>query len=367
MDAFIKIVEEKKVPEDDVNLHERTLERLQALVSAGENVFITGPTGVGKTYVVQKFFSQGSGVELLSEHMKSKSNFLDFIRDSTKHVFLDDYEPVFKPVIERVSSGERLTRGSLIVTSSSMFMLPNFKTLIIPPHPPDRLALLTPQKFSMDAAVRSKGNIRTYLAYNDGFDEQDLFVTPKEIIYELLSNVEATHTSDYCQEHGHMFDVFQTNYLDSVGVNVVGCSRSFSDADLLDGVMYSQGAWELMPYFVNRSLHCPKYHMGMPLKKEKIRPGSGWTKHGNTRMRQEKLKTIREESSVYPSVVDHESLFLLHLYARQKNIDKLMTYNISPVSFDVMNHLCIAHKLKARDVNTIKKLIKDAIRLREER
>jgi len=366
MDAFIKTVEEKKQPEDDVNLHERTLERLEALVSEGHNVFITGSSGVGKTYVLQKFFSRREGVELLCEHMKSKSNFLDFIRGSSKHVYVDDYEPVFKPVVEEVSPGGRLTRGSMIDTSSSMFMLPNFKTLIIPPHPPDRLALLTPQKCSMDAAIRSKCNIRTYLSYNEGFDAQDLFVTPKDIIYDLLSNVESRHTSGYCQEHGHMFDIFQTNYLDSVGVNVVGCAMSFSDADLLDGVMYKEGAWDLMPYFVNRSLHCPKYHMGMPLKREKIRPGSGWTKHGNTRMRQEKIKTIRQDNPVYPSVVDHESLYLLHLYARQKKIEHLMAYNISPVSFDVMNHLCIQNKLKARDVNTIKKLIKDAIRLREE-
>src|SRR5210317_2013249 len=101
MDAFIKTVEEKKQPEDDVNLHERTLERLEALVSEGHNVFITGSSGVGKTYVLQKFFSRREGVELLCEHMKSKSIFLVLTRGGRKHCYLDNNEPGFKPVVGR--------------------------------------------------------------------------------------------------------------------------------------------------------------------------------------------------------------------------------------------------------------------------
>jgi hypothetical protein len=243
-----------------------------------------------------------------------------------------------------------------------MFMLPNFENIIIPPHAPDKLALLTPQKFSMDAAVRSRGNIRNFLNYNQGFDEQDVFLTPKEIIHDLLSNVDSKYTSEHVHEHGHMYDIFQTNYLDSPGVDVTKCAMSFSDADVFDGVMYRENAWELMRYFINSSLCRPKCHMGMPLNKDNIRPGSGWTKHGNMRMRQEKIKKIRDDCRLYPSTVDLYSLCLLHHYARQKKIDYLLTYNISPVSFDVINHLALKNRLKARDVSTIKKLLKDAIR-----
>jgi len=362
MDAFIKIVEEKKEAEDDVNLHERTLEKLETLVSAGKNVFITGSDGVGKTYVLRKFFSRrGDGLELLSEHVKAKNNFLELISSSAKHVYLDDYDPEFKSVVELVSSGGRLTRGSFIVTSTNMFMLPNFQTIIIPPHSPDKLALLTPQKFSMDAAIRSKGNIRNYLSYNEGYDSQDIFMTPKEVIHDLLSNVASKYTSDHVHEHGHMYDIFQTNYLDSPGVDVVRSASSFSDADVFDCVMYNEGSWALMPYFINTSMSRPKFYMGMPLKKETIKPGSAWTKHGNMRMRQEKIKSIRADCPVMNANLDVDTLCLLHKYAKSGHIDQLVTYNISPVSFDVMNHLCISSKLKARDVTMIKKLLKDAI------
>ena len=64
---------------------------------------------------------------------KSISNFLPFIKPSTKHVFIDNYDSVFKPIIEQVSDGNKLTRGSLIVTTTTMCMYPNFETVIIPP------------------------------------------------------------------------------------------------------------------------------------------------------------------------------------------------------------------------------------------
>jgi hypothetical protein len=361
MEAFIKIVEEKKEPVDDVNLHTQIIERLKSLLSEGKNVFITGATGVGKTYVVNHLMRHGGCVELLPEHVKSKNNFLDLIRNSDKHLVLDDYDSEFKTLVERVSGGERLTRtGSLVVTSNKMFMLPNFANIIIPPHPPDRLALLTPTKFSMDAAVKSRGNIRNFLNYNDGFDIQDLFLSPKEIIHDLLSNVESQYNLDYVHEHGHMWDVFSNNYLDSPGVNMPRLSDSFSEADLFDSVMYHDGSWELMPYFVNSALVIPKHHMGMPLKREKIKPGSSWTKHGNMRMRAQKIKDISNSSGVYPVRLSNDELCLLQKYAARKNIDPLISYKIAPQSFDVMNHLCLMSKLKPRDVSHVKKKLKDA-------
>lgn len=361
MEAFIKIVDEKKVSEDDVNLHTQTIERLKSLLLEGKNVFITGATGVGKTYVINHVMRELECVELLPEHLKSKNNFLDLIRNSDKHLLLDDYDSEFKSLVERVSNGERLTRrGSLVVTSSKMYMLPNFSNIIIPPHPPDRLALLTPTKFSMDAAKKSMGNIRNFLSYNDGFDVHDLFLTPKEIIHDLLSNVESTYNFDYVHEHGHMWDIFSNNYLDSPGVDMLRLSSSFSDADLFDSAMYQEGNWELMPHFVNVALCLPKHHMGMPLKKEKIKPGSSWTKHGNMRMRAQKIKDISSSSGAYPVHLGVDELCLLQKYASNKNINPLLSYKISPQSFDVMNHLCLMSKLKARDVSHVKKRLKDA-------
>jgi hypothetical protein len=156
-----------------------------------------------------------------------------------------------------------------------------------------------------------------------------------------------------------MWDVFSNNYLYSPGVNMVKLAKSFSESDLFDTVMYHEGTWELMPYFVNAALRIPKHYMGMPLKKEKIKPGSSWTKHGNMRMRAQKIKDISNFSGVQVRLSNDE-LCLLQKYASLKNIDPLLSYKISPQSFDVMNHLCLMSKLKPRDVSYVKKKLKDA-------
>jgi translation initiation factor 2 alpha subunit (eIF-2alpha) len=43
-----------------------------------------------------------------------------------------------------------------------------------------------------------------------------------------------------------------------------------------------------------------------------------------------------------------------------ERLKSLLSYKISPQSFDVMNHLCLMSKLKPRDVSYVKKKLKDA-------
>jgi len=105
--------------------------------------------------------------------------------------------------------------------------------------------------------------------------------TPKEFINEILSETGPLEIYDSVSEHGHLFDIFQENYLDSKGVDILKASNSFSDADTYDTMMYSQGDWNLMPYFILHSLTIPKTALGTPLTKSKIRPGRCWTKFRN--------------------------------------------------------------------------------------
>ena len=100
----------------------------------------------------------------------------------------------------------------------------------------------------------------------------DNFQTPKEFIASILCETGPLQIYDSVSEHGHMWDVFQENYLDSRGVDVTKATEAFSEADMYDNHMYADGEWNLMPYFVLNSLTIPKSALGEPLQKDKIRP-----------------------------------------------------------------------------------------------
>ena len=112
-----------------------------------------------------------------------------------------------------------------------------------------------------------------------------------------------------------------------------------------------------MPYFVLNSLTIPKSALGEPLQKDKIRPGSCWTKFGNYKMRKQKYEEIRKKSRMGLGV---EELCLLKKYAENGDLEPLMNYKITPQDFDVINHLAVGNGLKSRDVTKVKKALKDA-------
>jgi hypothetical protein len=360
MDSFIKIVEQKKEVENSVEtIHTKQIELIRKYIRERKNVFICGASGVGKSYILKRVLEGVSHVELLSEHMKSKCLFLPFIKPSSKYVFIEDYDPVFKPIIERVSDGDPITRGgSLLVTSTNMCMYPNFETVFVPKHKPETLMKLTDERGPKveSAAHVCRGNIRNFFTYLDGYDMMDDFKTPKEFIADILSDPVPIPIHDSIAEHGHMWDIFQENYLDSKGVDVVAASSSFSDADYYDSHIYTYGNWNLMPYFVLHALTIPKSSLGEPLVKDKIRPGSCWTKLGNYKMRKQKYDEIRKKSRLGFGV---EELCLLKKYAEKGDLSNLVDYKISPQDFDVINHLAVGNNLKSRDVTKVKKALKN--------
>jgi hypothetical protein len=357
MDSFIKVVEQKNDP-IVTTIHTKQIELIRRYIRERKNVFICGSLGVGKSYILKEVLKDLNHVELLPEHMKSKSMFLPFIKPSTKHVFIEDYDPVFKPIIEQISDGGRVTRGSLLVTTRNMCMYPNFETVFIPKHKPQVLMKLTEKTGAKveNAAIRSQGNIRNFFTYLDGYDEMDDFQAPKDFVADVLSNPQPLQIMDSISEHGHIWDIFQENYLDSDGVDIVRASRSFSDADMYDTNMYSHGDWELMPYFVLHALTIPKSALGKTLTKDKIRPGSCWTKFGNYKMRKQKYEEIKKKSRIGLGI---EELCLLKKYAENGDLDPLTAYKITPQDFDVINHLAVGNGLKSRDVTRVKKALKN--------
>jgi hypothetical protein len=360
MDSFIKIVEQKKDP-IVTTIHTKQIDLIRRYIRERKNVFICGALGVGKTYILKAVLEGLNHVELLPEHLKSKSLFLPYIKPSTKHVFIEDYDPIFKPIIESVADGDRLSRGSLLVTTTNMCMYPNFETVFIPKHKPEVLKTLTdkvgPEVES--AAIRAQGNIRNFFTYLEGYDEMDDFESPKDFIAGVLSDSGPIEIYDSISEHGHIWDIFQENYLDSEGIDIIRASHSFSEADVYDTHMYSQSEWNLMPYFVLHALTIPKASLGQPLVRDKIRPGSCWTKFGNYKMRKQKYEEIKKKSR---TGLGTEELCLLKKYAEKGDLEPLLEYGITPQDFDVINHLAVGNGLKSRDVTRVKKALKNAYR-----
>jgi hypothetical protein len=214
-------------------------------------------------------------------------------------------------------------------------MFPNFETVMIPRHKPEVLLTLTDSHGSdaYNAAIRSQGNIRNFFTYLDGYDEMDDFKTPKEFIADVL-----TDTSP-------------------LGVNLLACTNAFSTADVFDTHMYQTGNWHLMPYFVLHALTVPKVALGEPLDRDKIRPGSCWTKLGNYKMRKQKFSEISKKSRMGLGV---EELCLLKKYAENGDLEPLLEYKITPQDFDVINHLAVGNGLKSKDVTRVKKALKNA-------
>ena len=81
MDSFIKIVEQKKDPVV-TTIHTKQIDLIRKYIRERKNVFICGPPGVGKSYILKAVLQGLNHVELQTEHLKSKSPFLQFVLTS---------------------------------------------------------------------------------------------------------------------------------------------------------------------------------------------------------------------------------------------------------------------------------------------
>ena len=359
MDAFITVVKPEKRVGDIATLHADRETKLRDLVARGRNVLICGGTGVGKSFLLERALDDANFVRLEPEHLKSKSNLVEFLRNSNKTLVIEDYtgEAYYKDLIERAADGNRATKGSLVVTSQEYYLWgSNFDVIHIEPHAPSALMRLIPNRL---AAERARGNVRDFFSYaQDASDTKDVFKTPRELVTDMLCSGEYPRDLESVAEHGHVFSIVQENYLDSPGANFHKMSLSFSDADIFDDAMYQTGDWGVMPFFLHSALEIPVRCLGEPLKRKNVRSGSFWTKDGNARMRRQRLRQIALASA--PNTLDVEALCLLHTYATLKMYDRLIAYNIRAHMFDVMNHLRIGsqNKLKQKDVSMVKKTLK---------
>lgn len=360
MDSFIKIIPQKK--ERPPTLHHNEIRLLKEYIDQGKNVFICGPVGCGKSFVVNDILDGTNSIELHSELFHKKHSFMNIVGDTSSHILIDGYDSSVyghKQIVDRVSEDkERVTKGSVIVTSTSIHIIPNFELILIPRRSPDAIAsLVCDNPRAQMASEKCKGNIRDFFDYLNFSDEKDVFKSSKDIIVDILCHTGSFDVSSAVHEHGHIVDVVHGNYTLSKNANHSAIINSLSLADVYDTIMY-KGDWELMPYYINSGMAIPKQYMGDPLKSTHIQPGSTWTKYGNYKMRYNKLRSIQTR---HANSIGLEELCVIRQYAIAGNFEPLINYKLTPNDFDVMNHLAVGNKLKAAEVTKVKKKLRTMI------
>lgn len=331
MDAFITCKPQKK--EEIPTIHHKEIEKLRQYVAEGRNVFVCGATGTGKTFVVDSVLNPSNCVEIQLDNVPRK-----LYRNAKTYTLIDGYEASVKHLVHE--NAQRL-----VVTSTDVHMLPNFELIVMPRRPPEEIATLAPDSYA--AAVRCKGNIRNFFDYLNCSDEKDMFKTSKEIVADILCAPGPFNLSQTVHEHGHVCDVIHGNYLSVKSEAHEAIAESLSVADTYDTRMY-KGDWEFMPYYVATGIAIPKLHMESQV--DTVRPGSAWTKYGNFKMREQKLKNIR---------TGIEELAVIRQYAATGDIGPAVAYGLKPGDFDVMNHLALGNKMKPSEVMRIKKKMRN--------
>lgn len=352
MDRFINLKCDKKIPEN--TLHSKAREKLEQFVKENKNVFVSGAPGVGKTTLVKQVL-EGTKIFDLDSHTL---RFYYLCGNGVSHVFIDNYEDelAFKKIVDEISEGRKKTNGAFIVESQNFHLIPEFENIVLKkPTAEEILNLVDNEEKYMDCAKKCDGNIRDFMTYKDCSFEKDKFFTTKEYIADVLCALNDIKIRDSLQEHGNFWSTIHENYLDSEGCNMSKIMDSLSFASQYDSSIY-EGNWDSMKYFVNEVISIPKLYLGSPLQKENIRPGSSWSKQGNQKMRRRKIREILQKG---PVGMHKEHLHVLKLYAKEGNIELLKEYDITPQDFDIVNHICVANKLKQRDVNNIKKCLKN--------
>jgi hypothetical protein len=354
MDAFVKITPQKKKITN--TLHQREIDLLKEYIKEGKNVIICGSSGVGKSYVLNAVLDESNSIEIDTDFKVR-----DELKNSNMNIFVEDYRHDVisqRQLIEFISEGGRLSKGSFVVCTLNMFLLPNFETILIPKRNPDLISTLKPcNTLALTAAIRCKGNLHNFFDYIQFSHDKDVFVSPKDFAISILCTDDTIDATDAMSEHGHIWGMVHENYVDSPNVDMARVAMSLSDADLYDTNIY-KGNWESMPYFIHAAVMVPKFHLNGCLNEETIRPGSFWTKYGNYKMRYQKYRNI----NIRIGSGQHQELALLREYARSGDMDTYTSCGLTSQDFDVINHLALCNKLKSREVSQIKKKIKDYIK-----
>jgi|694.fasta_scaffold39714_5 hypothetical protein len=345
MDRIITLKREKPKSSD---------EQLRKVLTENKSVFVYGPSGIGKTWSVRQIIEPC--VDLDASILKSKQSTIDFlekIKSSACPVLIDDFDSVDDLIgVRELTGNERL----VIIGNYAPNLAFDIFSYRFPFRTRDQLLdIAKTLGASPDLVDKCNGDIR-FLEQGIS-DNKDVFWNPKDFVRSLIceggERKPMDFIGDHIQEHGHVLDMIFDNYIDGNPKNHLEILECMSQAAMIDEQIY-QGHWNLLPYFGIESCIWPSHLLDHSVPNQDIRPGSIWTKFSNMCMR--KKKVLAMTNRVPGHTLDVDSLMVLRNYFEKGLGENLIAdYKLEPQDFDVLNHLCIMRKLKARAVSTLKK------------
>ena len=370
MDQFV-IISQQKVPEI---LGRNDLVRTLSNIAVNKGmVCVYGDPGVGKTHLVRAVLERDKYFEVTIDDIKSKEAALDFmerVKNATSHLIIDDLDPDssgWREVATRVREFGRLSKGATVFIMRSVHKVDFCDCIQIDPLSYQSCVDLAKIKFpgsSMEkiekSFKKSQGNLRNFFDYLSCSDEKDIFLSPKDFVYDILSKSER-NPIDYIghkvDDHGFSWGIVHENYVNAKGIDdrMHILADDMSIADMYDANLY-EGDWNLLPYLCMHGVIRPAIEMNQTLIREAIRPGSAWTKFNNYKARKAKVTEIKNRTGLG---VDE----LLHLRTlcntdHDRAMEMMLTYNIIPQDLDVINHLAIITNIKTKNVQILKKRLK---------
>jgi energy-coupling factor transporter ATP-binding protein EcfA2 len=340
------------------------------IVETNEIICLYGDSGVGKTHLVTHIMKGRNWVDLGYEFIKN-SDFMDRLKSSECHVVIDDLESdshLTKDIFDTIRTGGKLSLGSLIIVARNLNKVDfcngvHFDHIDVP-----TMVTLGRKSFPKETLRRleflaedSQGNVRNFLYSIQFSDKRDIFKTPRDFITDLLCEGSNVNPLEYfgksIPEHGYIWDIVHENYVDSSRSNLVFMSECMSQSDILDTEIY-KGNWSLIPLFSTISTVMPAFQMNHTLGRATLRSGSAWTKFGNFKMRDMKVRSMSNRCGYK---IDFDAAMVIKSYVqhdKEKAIDLCKFYKLGSPDMDVINHLAVVNKLKPKELQSIKKSLK---------
>jgi hypothetical protein len=323
-------------------------------------VCVLGKTGIGKTWAVHDALDPC--IELTSDILKSKQDtlgFLEKIRGTNTPVILDEYETV-QDLIGIREIKEPPTNGLFVVVSQIPVKFDfEIHTYNFPVPGPETIRRIVPG-VSDDIVVKCKGDLRYALqSLTIQSDSKDEFQGAREFLESLVSRTSRVNPA-HClgssvHEPGNVTAILHENYVDSKTCDHAQVMETLSDAMVFENKVY-EGNWDLYNYYNVMGCVLPAYQIGHSLKLP-LRPGSMWTKFQSMCARSKRLRALAQR--IPGKRLTTDDIFLLFLYAEAGNVDVLREHGVTTQDLDVLNHVSLYRKLRAKDVAHLKKRLNE--------
>jgi len=360
MDAFVKIKKQKKIY---IFGRENVSKTIRNIIDNNETICIYGKVGVGKTFIIQQLLQNEIYIDF------DYKTDIDLLDQSNCHVVIDNID-TDSATWKQIGEKKKLSKGSTIIITNSIKNVDFCDCIHIEPLSEslqvelisNEVPLLNNHEFVLSCVKKASGNLRDLLMYIQKSDDKDIFMSPKDYVYKLLTEKDSHSVGELVEDHGFSWGVVHENYTDAKHANHVGIIDDMSLADVYDSKIYA-GDWNLLPHFCHHGIVKPCVEIGGVLNKECIRQGSSWTKFNNQKMRMSKMTGIKIRSKGGIGVDEICLLRDICLQDQDQAVKVMASYGMIPQDIDVMNHITILRKLKPKAVQSLKKKLKHTLEI----